>query len=212
MDPQVRTSFIPKKPIESGQSVRRSGGIGILFFVALVLFLGSVVLAGGAFAYEKYLTQSITSKSDQLDRARAAFEPATIQDLMRLDDRLHYSKQILNGHVAPSVIFSLLSQSTLGTVSFSKLNYNLAPDGKATLGLEGSTKTFSEVALQSDEFGKLRALRDVLFSNFNVQDSGAVIFAVNATIDSGFILYRAALSQAAPSEENQTAPPPTTTP
>ena len=206
MDPQVRTSFIPKKPIESGQPSRRSGGMGIFFFVSMVLFLGSIALAGGAFAYEKYLAQSITSKSDQLDRARAAFEPATIQDLMRLDDRLHYSKQIINTHVAPSTIFDLLSASTLTSVSFSKFNFTLSPDGKATLGLEGNTRTFSEVALQSDEFGKVRALRDVLFSNFNVQDSGAVLFAVNATLDPGFILYRSALVSGPASVESEQTP------
>jgi len=190
MDFPVRTSFIPKKTLDPGTRPAARAGAGILFFLAFVIFLGSTVLAGGAFAYDKYLAQSISSKSDQLTKARAAFEPATIQYLQRLDDRLIFGKQILSSHVAPSNIFSLLSASTLATVAYSKLNYDLGPDGKAILSLEGTTKTFSEVALQSDEFNKQRPLHDVIFSNFNVQENGTVVFAVNAAIDPGFLLYR----------------------
>lgn len=190
MDPQVRTSFIPKKPITATPSIRRSSGINILFFLALILFLGSICLGGGAFAYKAYLEKSIASKSNQLDKARAAFEPATIQDLLRLDDRLYYSKQILDAHVAPSSIFSLLADTTLASVVFSSFTYNRTADGKASIALQGSTATFSEVALQSDEFNKVRSFKNVIFADFTVEDDNDVQFAVQADVDPEAILYR----------------------
>lgn len=222
MDPQVRTSFIPKKPIDTAVRPRSGGGLGIFFFLSVILFLGSALLAGGAFLYEKQLASSIVKKSDQLATARAQFEPATIQNLIRLDDRLVYSKQVLSAHVAPSAIFSLLAASTLSTVSFTQFSYARTPDGSATLALSGITKAFSEVALQSDEFGKLRQLKDTIFSNFNVGEDGSVVFSVKANIDPEFLLYKTLLasggvapqttttSEALP--ETPAATPQTTTP
>ena len=194
MDTQVRTSFIPKKAISAASAPRRGGGVGILFFIALLVFLASVALAGGSFAYAQYLARSIESKSDQLSRARAAFEPATIQDLLRLEDRLRYSKQVLDAHVAPSVLFKLLSEHTLASVSFNKMEYARTPDGESLLGLSGTTNTYSDIALQSDEIGKARALKDALFSGFSVQDSGRVSFDISAKVDPGFLAYRSALA------------------
>lgn len=194
MDTQVRTSFIPKKAIVAAPVSRRGGGVGIVFFIALLLFLASVALAGGSFAYRQYLGTSIESKSEQLARARAAFEPATIQDLLRLEDRLRHSKQILDAHVAPSVLFSLLSQYTLSTVSFTKFEYVRTPDGQSTLNLSGTTGTYSDVALQSDEIGKARALKNTIFSGFAVEDSGRVAFNISTNVDPGFLSYRSVLA------------------
>ncbi len=215
MDPQVRTSFIPKKPITTAPSVRR-GGLGLFFFLAFVLFLGSILLAGGAFAYQQYLNESIKSKSDSLARARAAFEPATIQDLMRLDDRLKYAKEILDSHTAPSSIFGLLSASTLVSVSFNNFQYFEGPDGKPSLILSGQTRTFSEIALQSDELGKQRPLRNILFSGFTVNRvDGGVAFDVAADVDPNFVVYRSALqsgtTQPETTEEEATSVPATST-
>lgn len=212
MDTQVRTSFIPKKAIVAGPAQRRGGGVGIVFFVALLIFLASVALAGGSFAYTQYLTRSIDSKSDQLARARAAFEPATIQDLLRLEDRLRYSKQILDAHVAPSGIFTLLAQHTLSTVSLNTFEYSRTPDGENLINLGGVTNTYSDIALQSDEIGKARALKDAIFSGFAVQDSGKVSFEVAATIDQGFLSYRSVIAGGAtPAAIEVPQPAPATT-
>lgn len=212
MDTQVRTSFIPKKAIVAAPSARRGGGVGVLFFIALLVFLASVALAGGSFAYAQYLAQSIQSKSDQLARARAAFEPATIQDLLRLEDRLRYSKQVLDSHVAPSVLFGLLSQHTLSSVSFTKMDYLRTPDGESLINLSGTTNTYSDIALQSDEIGKARALKDALFSGFSVEDSGRVSFDITAKVDPAFLSYRSALAGGLmPATEAPASPTATTT-
>lgn len=195
MDPQVRTSFIPKKPIlASAAPVRASGSAGSIFFlISLIIFLASVLAAGGAYAYAQYLTQSITTKADSLNRARAAFEPATIQELIRLDDRLSLTREVLAAHVAPSSIFALIGSTTLETVRFSKFAYRADPSGAVTLTLEGQTNTFSDVALQSDAFGKVRALKNTIFGNFNVGQTSSVTFSVHADVDPIFISYKSLL-------------------
>lgn len=191
--PPVRTSFIPKRAAEQTVSGGGSSGAGIFFFLALIVFLGSVLLGGGAFAYKQYLTQSIKSKSDSLDRARAAFEPATIQDLMRLDKRMAQARQILEAHTSPSAVFAIISRSTLSTVAFQKYDFSSGVDGKGIIDLHGKTTTFSDVALQSDAMNGEHALKDVLFGGFSVAKDGGVEFEITASVDRSSINYRSNL-------------------
>ena len=123
MDPQIRTSFIPKKPVTSGPEPRR--GVGIIFLVSLFVFIVSLLAAGGVFLYGQFLAQSIVDKGASLDKARAAFEPAVIQELIRLDSRLRFGENVLYSHVSPSLIFSLLEETTLQSVRWKSIDYYL---------------------------------------------------------------------------------------
>jgi hypothetical protein len=46
-------------------------------------------LAGAVFIYKQYLQTANNSKKEQLQRAKDAFDPTLIQQLTRLDDRMH---------------------------------------------------------------------------------------------------------------------------
>ena len=50
----------------------------MFMLLGLVIFIASATLAGGVFFYAQYLNASAASKLGQLDRAKAAFEPALI--------------------------------------------------------------------------------------------------------------------------------------
>ena len=78
--------------------------------------------------------------------------------------------------------------------AFDKFSLTIGDDKKGTLELHGKTVTFSEVALESDQFNKEKALKDVLFSGFTVAKDGGVEFVVNATIDPTTINYRSNLA------------------
>ena len=54
MDPQPGASFIPKKPLIAGIE-RRGGALGSIFLLlSLVLFIGSVLLAGAVWHHDLY--------------------------------------------------------------------------------------------------------------------------------------------------------------
>src|SRR4051812_35816651 len=119
MDTQVQPSFIPKKPLTGPTSRRGSAAMGtFMFLIALLIFIASLVSAGGAFAYQGFLKTSITQKSDTLQKAEAAFDPATIKDLVRLDSRINNSEALLQKHISSLAIFNFLSQQTLENVQF----------------------------------------------------------------------------------------------
>lgn len=202
MEPPVRTSFIPKKPV--GVAPQRRGGVGIVFLVSLMVFLAALAAAGGVFLYQSYLTQAIVSKSESLDRARAAFEPAVIQELIRINDRMTYGGQVLTGHVSPSSLFALLEQATLQTVRFKSIEYALDETGRAIISLDGEARSFSDVALQSDELGKRRALYDVIFDNINLDQTGRAVFTMRAGVDPSFLLYKNSVSALPPVQDGST--------
>lgn len=187
MDPQVSGSFIPKAPLVDTR--RSAGGMGLLLIVAVLLLVLSVVGAGSVFAYQQILTTQIASKSDSLKRAEGAFEPDVIEQLSRLDSRITHAQTLLQNHTAPSAIFDYLSTITLEQVQFTDFTYQMGGDGSATIALSGVGDSFSTVALQSDQFGASRLLKDVVFSDVAIGTGGRVTFTVKATLDPSLYLY-----------------------
>jgi hypothetical protein len=187
MDPQVNTSFIPKAALTAEKA--RSGGIGLFLLISILIFILSIIAAGGAFAYTGILNSNLAKNKADLAQQQGAFDPATIQELLKLDSRIEQGKLLLNKHVASSALFNFLSQNTLVNVQFSSFNYLLNADGTATVQLEGSADSFSTIALQSDALGKSSALKDVVFSGIAVDTSNRVTFTVNATVDPSLISY-----------------------
>lgn len=212
MDPQVQASFIPKKSLE--MSAPHSGGFGLVFLIALLIFIASLVAAGSAFAYKQYLQNAITSKAKSLTLAEGAYDPGTIEDLVRLDARLTQAKVLLDKHVAVTGIFAFLSTQTLPNVSFNSFEYSLGDDGSAKINMQGIADSFSTVALQSDQFGGNKLLKNVVFSGITADAVGRVTFSVSASIDKSVFAYDASPGQgvAVPATTGTTASTSTNTP
>lgn len=186
MDPQPPTSFIPKKPLV-GEASR--GGGGLLTLAAVLIFIVSVVAAGGAFAYGKYLDKALADKDSSLKKAEGAFDTASIVDLSRLDVRLGKARDLLEAHVAPSGLFVFLSATTLERVQFTSLSLDIGSDGSGKIVLNGVADSFSSLALQSDQFSAAKVLRDVVFSGISTDTAGRVQFSVSASVDPSILSY-----------------------
>lgn len=188
MDPQVSASFIPKKPLV--QDSRPRSGASLLTLVAVLIFIASLVAAGATFAYTQYLKRSITAKSASLERAQSAYDPGVIEDLVRLDERLSAGKTLLAEHLSPSAIFSFLSIQTLEQVQLNSFSLDIGEDGSGALELTGEAASFSTIALQSDQFGASKVLKDLIFSDLVISpETGRVTFSVSAKVDPSLLLY-----------------------
>ena len=196
MDPQVQASFIPKRSLESAP--REGGPFGLLFLIALLVFIASIASAGGAFLYTQYLQNAATSKAKSLALAEGAFDPGTIEDLVRTDSRLTQSKTLLAKHTAVSGVFAFLATQTLERVSFSSFSFVQNADGTAKILLKGTANSFSTVALQSDQFGSNKLLKNVVFSAITVDTNGMVGFVVSADLDPSVFSYENSIGTSAP--------------
>ncbi len=209
MDSQAPASFIPKQSLDSGSYYASSEGAfsSIFFIIALLVFIASIVLAGAAFGYSQVLTTSIATKTDSLKKAQDAFNPDTIAEMSRLDLRIQNAEGLLQKHVAPSALFTFLGSQTLQAVQFSSFDYELQADGSAQITLDGQADSFATVALQSDQFGANKLLKEVSFNNITVGSTGAVTFNVTATVDPSVINFAKTLGTSAASTDQSAAAP-----
>lgn len=203
MDPQFKTSFIPKKPIVA-QAVGRSASSSINLFslLATTLFIVTIALSGGVFFYKNLLAKQISADKVTLERAKGAFEPQLIEQIIRLDTRIETSKKLLAGHLAVTPFFDFLSTVTLGTVRFKDFSFSyLAPD-KIGIEMKGQAQNYSSVALESDLLNSQKYLKDTIVGDMALEPTGAVSFKVTSTIDPNLISYSAALARNAIQNKN----------
>ena len=184
-------SFIPR---DAGQgSVRRpaSGGLLELFvLISVVMFVASGALGIGVFLYLQFLQASSTSKLDQLERATAAFEPALIHELTRLDDRMRSAGDILDRHTAPSAFFRMLEQATIRSVSFRSLNFEAVDAQRMAIKMDGVADSVNAIALQADLFSKVGMVTSPIFSNIDRRPDG-VHFNLSAQLNPSALNYSA---------------------
>lgn len=192
METGIQSSFIPKeagtisaapRPISSGAGLPE-----LLILASVILLIASGALAGGVFLYQQFLQGQETSKAAQLKRAEGSFEPALIQQLIRLDDRMHTADMLLNGHLAPSVFFNSLDEATLQTISFNGLTLDASDSRHISIKMSGVARSINSIALQADLFGKNSVIYDPIFSGIDHQPDG-VHFGLTALVNVGAVNY-----------------------
>lgn len=197
MDPQkqkFQTSFIPKKPDSINADNFSSGGKSNLFsIIATLIFVATLVFAGGVYGYKLTIQKQISSQLESLQEARNRLDEGFITNANRLNDRIAAVKQILNNHKSPSEIFSLLEEYTLNSVRFTSLNYSTDVQNVITVDANGVGTGFESVVLQSDQFGSTGVMKDVVFSSVQPNQAGLVGFTFQSVIDPQFVLYRKSL-------------------
>lgn len=173
----------------TSQPRSRGRGASELFsLVTLVLFVASAALAAGVFLYGEYLRASETSKVDQLERARAAFEPSLIHELTRLDDRMRAAGDVLGKHIAPTALFKMLEQTTITTVAFSSLDFEMSDAQHMQVEMAGVAASVNSIALQADLFAKGGMIVSPIFSDIDRRPDG-VHFSLTAQINPAAVNY-----------------------
>jgi len=206
---RVKTSFIPKASLktEKRRSPARSS-IGIINVIASIILLAAIIAAAGMFLFEQFTVQNIERKRASLERARAAFEPATIKELAKLDARLASAETLLDAHIAPSLLFDEIETNTLSSVRFKDFALAESGPGRLMVTMSGEAQSFNALALQSDIFGKSPFFSEPLFSDFNIDSTGNVVFSFSAVVIPAEIAYRAPSSAPqAPNTAGETEPP-----
>lgn len=175
MDQDFKTTFIPKKPI-APEPVRVSRPAGLLFTIAVLLFLIAGVAGAGAYFYEGYLVNQTSEYEVSIKRAEKSFEPNLITELQSLDKRLTVGDAVLAKHIVITPFFNILEQTTLRSIRFTKFDFSLTDEGKPVISLTGESDGYRAIAQQSDAFSENPFIRDHIFSNFILTPRGKVSF------------------------------------
>jgi hypothetical protein len=198
---KFNTSFIPKKPVSSvsGTTIKKKGP-ELLTIIGLFIFFLSVLGAAGVYVWQYQIQNTIDNQIESLRKARAEFDEKTLAEATRLNERIKAVKSLLDNHVAPSNIFSLLEDTTLPTVSYNNFQYSTNEDDTIDISASGNAAGFESVVLQSDELG-MSDFRDVIFSNVQPNENGQTVgFTLNANIDKSIVLYKNNIEETLSSE------------
>lgn len=188
LPPTIPTSFVPHQ----NAVPRRFGGAGLTgafgFFSYAVLGV-IFLLALGIFFYGRILAADKSSKDKALLAAEKAIDSKTIENFVRLRNRLTSSETLLNGHVAFSSFFSSLEKVLPATVRFTTLRLSLDSTGASKMEGAGVAKSFNALAAASAAFAADGRIKDAIFSNININRDSSVSFALAATLDPKIIAF-----------------------
>jgi len=189
---EIKTAFIPKRPLVESDAPK-SKSIGLVSFLATVIFILAIAGAGASYFYKSSLIKKKDVLQSSMARAQNTFDdPKLLLNIQNLDKRLSATKAVLSGHATVYPIFKSLEDSTLKTVRFTRFGYDISGDGdnaSVIIKLSGIASSYNSIALQSDIFGKKNFLHNVVFSNLNLDDKGRVAFDLTFSVDSSVISF-----------------------
>ena len=198
-------AFIPHDTVAVARPQSRAGLNDLFLLSGVVLLVASGALAVAVFLYSQFLSSEVASKVTQLQRAEAAFEPSLIQQLTRLDDRMHAADFVLRTHIAPTQFFKALNAATLQTVAFQSLDFDGNDAQHMVLKMQGIAQSVNSIALQADIFSKNGVITNPIFANIARQADG-VHFDLTASVNAAAVGFVGLLSGAPTQSAPQTAP------
>lgn len=188
MENSFQTSFIPKKPINSGVSNREPRSLFsiITIFLLIVSILISILL----YVYKIYLIKQEDALSLSLSVTRDSFEKDTIDELELFDKRTQTAKEILNNHIVLSPVFALLGDITIPQVQYTSFAQQTDAQG-FLVNIEGLAFDYRSIALQADMFNSIkgRSFKNVLFSNLIKDKSNNISFNLKFNIEPDLLSY-----------------------
>ena len=199
MDPRFRSSFIPKKQVAQESPARkkskRPSSINLFALASSLLFIVSVVAAGGMFGYTYILEERINQKGIELSEGRALLDLDQIDDYKLLDQRLETAWNLLRNHKTTSKLFGLLETNTLHNVQFNEYEFELTVEDELIATLKGEAATFNALALQVDVFDRQSLFSSVAYSDIHVTNTGTVGFTMTSIFDPNEVLYTQSFSE-----------------
>jgi hypothetical protein len=191
MDTKFQSSFIPKQPVN--QPINKSiSGSNIFFLISFFIFIVALVGSGAVFLWDKQMDAKIVSVNNDLNKARSSFDQNTIKEFVRLNDKINASDYLLKQHVAPSVLFGVIGDSTLKNVRFTNFKYSNAGGDKVSVSMSGEAVSYETVALQASSFSNpaLRnVFRNTIFSDPDLNAGGKATFTFSTGIDPTLLNY-----------------------
>ena len=199
---------------QSHSPARHSFG-GIFMDIAVVLFLVSLLGAGGAYLWKSYLYSAQASYQAELLTREKQFNLDLIQQLQNQSVKIDLVKQALSRHIAASQVFGVIGALTSEHVRFSSFDFTAPSSGSsnAKVTLSGHGANLSTVAFQSDVLGSLsryglqNIVKNPILSNPALNENGTVGFSLSAEISPSVLSYEKEVSGSAGGSSTSSSTP-----
>ena len=204
LPPTIPTSFVPKQPLSAGAR-KATAGTNYLLIGAGIIFGIAVLAAAGVFGYKTYLENARDTKAAQLVQAQQEIDMDTIENFIRLRDRLRSTETIIGQHVLLSRFFEVLETRALQSVQLKTLSLKVNEDRSAEIEAGGVAASFNALAAQSASFAEEKRIKSAIFSDITPDKDGVIQFTLNANLDPRLITNAGGEAFVSPSEA--AAPP-----
>jgi hypothetical protein len=182
MEPQLPTSFIPKRPITMGAPTEdhRSRAVGLLSLITGIVVVATLISFGFVYVYQRSLSVQKTKLEQSINDARNGVGTDFLADMKRLNARIAGVKTLLDRHIVVSPIFDALQATTLRSVQYKTFTYEFTTDPVTKLQmvkvmLSGTAKNYGTIALQSDAFTQSMLIKNPVFSDLTVEDESTSV-------------------------------------
>lgn len=163
----------------------------------MILMAIAIAGAGATFAYQYVLESTRDKKAEELAAAEASISRATIDEFLRLHNRLNVSEELLNEHLAISQFLDVLEDLTVNPVVFNTLDLTMNEKGVAEVKMAGTAKTFNALAAESAAFAAEKRIKRAIFSGISVAEKGGITFSLSAELDPALITWDGVTSASA---------------
>ena len=184
---------------------RQKSGVNLFMIIGLTILGMALVAALAVFGYELYLKGAKERKAAELAEAQRAVNLDTVEDFIRLRNRLNAADGLLDQHVTLSSFFDVLEAKTLTSVRFSSLSLSVEDDRTARIEMEGVARSFNALAAQSAALATEKRVKRAIFSDIAVNENGTVGFLLSAEAEPRLVASGAAFAEeatAAPAPAN----------
>ena len=166
--------------------------VGLLSSFSLILFFITLALGGGVYAWEQYTIKNVAVLADSVKKVEKEFEPQLITQLQSLDKQLRNANVLIKNHTVASPLFDLLESSTLKQVQFGKFDYVVDDAKGLQIKMSGVADGYQSIAQQADVLGASTFLKNVIFSNFFLNQQGKVSFDLAFGVSPDFLNFQTA--------------------
>ena len=188
LPPTIPTSFVPQSAAASARRFRSdfTGAFGFFAYGILALVL---MLALGVFLYGHFLSARLASKDIAVAKAEASVDAATIEDFVRLRERLDASTELLDKHVALSGFFAVLEALLPSAIRLDTIHLSMSDARVAHLDAVGVAKSFNTLAFASSVFATDGRIKDAIFSGLTINKDGSVSFTLSGTLSPKIVTF-----------------------
>lgn len=164
--------------------------------ISMIVMGVAIAGAGATFAYQLVLGSIRDQKADALAAAEASISRATVDEFLRLHNRLNTAEVLLDEHIAVSQYLDVLETLALQTVSFDSMELAIASGRVGVVAMEGSARSFNALAAQSAAFAAEKRIKRAIFSDISAGETGLVTFSLTAELDPSLVTWDGVTSAA----------------
>ncbi|MBI2023778.1 hypothetical protein HYT00_00030 [Candidatus Giovannonibacteria bacterium] len=183
----AETTFIPKPFGVDEAYSKPKEYLGIFMVAGVVIFALAVASLIGLIFYKQYLNGQIEGMTKDLKKLEADFGKSSIEEWARTAESIELAKGVLSKHRFLSQALTFIQNNTLADIRFNKFDYE---SGKTRVLLGVEAKSYEALAQQREVFLKDPAVAKVGLSDFKLDSSGKVNFAVELTFNPSLLITK----------------------